>query len=608
MVWHSHMLNPRCFLEDSIRYAKMSLWISGFPWDIINDCINDFTMGYDPGESAKLFFGSKTGLSWENLDDSPDKFVECPRCKQSVPVPWTAGEVNSSVDQIFETYYGFADKTFYASCTFCSTTINHERLKVAKFRKDLKALIEQRYPMPGTFYNTRGVPEAAVDPPSTFPNRLLWAFQRSLVGLNDTELEKCMTVSEIRHRLEMGISNQKEILLDVIGGTIRFDVSSEERRRLEAIGIRVRSRLIAEEKIAFRRMMSRYWENHTPFAIDLVGAVVRQGVFVRKMDEIDWLHSPTVMATMGRLIEKYHVFMRIMVAHPLCMAVPTLDVDLAWHTHQLDPSRYYFHCLSETGNSGQTDRPYFIDHDDKVDEIKLSDGFEWTSKMYRKFTDGGVYSECTCWYCEATRVPDLYLSILPTPSISRARAAADALHDRIPPDQDKNPHISVHNAVTPQRTMVPGPTPRQVKSMLLRNNYEKALRRLQKRNKKQGKQPETNKKAETADDPQALRTAWGYPVFVPFYSPYVVDPSIHQGIYPGNPTCMSFVPGAHGNCAAGTCGGGVAAGSCRGFGVGRCTGGCSGGNGGQASCGRTSGYIAGGFGGSSPSGCGGSSG
>jgi hypothetical protein len=26
----------------------------------------------------------------------------------------------------------------------------------------------------------------------------------------------------------------------------------------------------------------------------------------------------------------------------------------------------------------------FIDHDDKVDEEKLSDGFAWTSKMYRR--------------------------------------------------------------------------------------------------------------------------------------------------------------------------------------------------------------------------------
>jgi hypothetical protein len=35
--------------------------------------------------------------------------------------------------------------------------------------------------------------------------------------------------------------------------------------------------------------------------------------------------------------------------------------------------------------------------------VGISDGFAWTSKMYRRATNGGIYSECTCWYCEATR-------------------------------------------------------------------------------------------------------------------------------------------------------------------------------------------------------------
>lgn len=44
----------------------------------------------------------------------------------------------------------------------------------------------------------------------------------------------------------------------------------------------------------------------------------------------------------------------------------------------------------------------FIDHDDKIDEIKLTSAFEWTSKKYQQLF-GEVYSECTCWYCESIR-------------------------------------------------------------------------------------------------------------------------------------------------------------------------------------------------------------
>ena len=100
------------------------------------------------------------------------------------------------------------------------------------------------------------------------------------------------------------------------------------------------------------------------------------------------------MDTMERLIVKYRRFIDIMVANPTHMAVPTLDVDLAWHTHQLSPQSYY--------GSTTTKASKFIDHDDKVSEDKLNTAFEWTSKTYQeRYND--VYSECTCWYCESIR-------------------------------------------------------------------------------------------------------------------------------------------------------------------------------------------------------------
>jgi hypothetical protein len=77
------------------------------------------------------------------------------------------------------------------------------------------------------------------------------------------------------------------------------------------------------------------------------------------------------------------------------LCVPTLDVDLAWHTHQTMPASYYAACTSRGGTK-------FIDHDDKIREDKLSEAFEWTSKVYQEnFNE--VYSECTCWYCETVR-------------------------------------------------------------------------------------------------------------------------------------------------------------------------------------------------------------
>lgn len=97
---------------------------------------------------------------------------------------------------------------------------------------------------------------------------------------------------------------------------------------------------------------------------------------------------------MTRLITKYKRFAKIMATYPNEVAVPTLDVDLAWHTQQLSPSAYTHWIYAKTR--------LLIDHDDKIDEDKLSTAFEWTSKMYQELF-GEVYSECTCWYCESVR-------------------------------------------------------------------------------------------------------------------------------------------------------------------------------------------------------------
>ena len=92
---------------------------------------------------------------------------------------------------------------------------------------------------------------------------------------------------------------------------------------------------------------------------------------------------------------KYLRFMAIIAAHPNEAAVPTLDVDLAWHTHQLSPRSYLAFTVAKTKT--------LVDHNDKVDEDKLSLSFERMCKIYMERYDE-PYSECTCWYCESIRV------------------------------------------------------------------------------------------------------------------------------------------------------------------------------------------------------------
>lgn len=129
-----------------------------------------------------------------------------------------------------------------------------------------------------------------------------------LLECTNVRKNKTVTVNDIRAVLERALANK--------------DLVHTAANRV--------GRLDKAEKIAVRRMMSRYWDNSSTFALDLVGAVIRQGSFIEKMHSIDWIHSPAVGATMTRLIAKYRRYFEILAKFPEQVAVPTLDVDLAW--------------------------------------------------------------------------------------------------------------------------------------------------------------------------------------------------------------------------------------------------------------------------------------
>ncbi|KAL3472220.1 hypothetical protein BJX99DRAFT_235948 [Aspergillus californicus] len=579
MVWHAHMLNPRSFLEDCIRYGKMRFWFSGFPWEVINACIDDQTLVYDAGRKTGRLFLSKTGYKIDSLKDRPVKSLQCPSCGFENSAPWTRGKLTLPLGQTFDSWHGFTDKNFKIACAQCSLQITHETLRVQKFRTDVEALLTFKYPMPGTLYDLRGVPQrqgtrSRKQQEIDFPNRLIRASRGDLRQYMKSRMWSSPSVSMLRDLLEFLMQNKDNL----------------NKANPTAVSPKA---LYKAEKVAFRRMMSRYWDNSSQFALDLVGAVIRQGTFIQKMDNIDWLHSPTLTDTVHRLIRKYTVFFKVMSSNPNHMAVPTLDVDLAWHTHQLSPGRYYEYSIFQTAHNGK--HSMFIDHDDKVSEIKLSDGFEWTSKMYRKLTNGGIYSECTCWYCEAVRGPDLHGRIFQTPSGAKARLAAANLHDdpTISSHPDKNPHISAHSAIKAQNSAAfsKGINVYQTKFLKLRSEYERARRRADKRNNRTGGKTSEKQGSASKDDVYTTYPLmWGYPVYVPYYGPYTSDPSVHSDAYAADPSCNNLHPGAPGACATGTCGGGgCATGNCGG-GYGGSNGGCSGGysadaGGGSGGCG-----------------------
>jgi len=416
MVWHTHMLNPRAFLEDAMLAGLRQFWATGMPWDLVAKAI-DSDFNYNVSPECKARWAHQTGLAWDNMDDPLVKRLKCPRCSVLIEIPWTTcGLPEDYKDDGLTslTGNGYGDSNLRHGCR-CGADICKEYLSVAKFVEDTKALIgPARRPMPGTLLLPKtGTPSQQVAiygrlSHLTFPNRLLQSgcnsIRSTITSLTTHFAKLNPTMNDVRQEIEDVLKDKAHV------------------RQIDSVpSYKSRYHLPADSRIAVRKMMSRYWENFSLFALDLGGAVMRQGIFVEKMCKLDWLHSPSARETIARLLTKYGRFMDIMKGNPSQVAVPTLDVDLAWHTHQLSPSAYYRYTVNKMQR--------FVDHDDKIDDNTLSRQFEWTSKVYQDWY-GEVYSECTCWYCEGT-FPWLRLSSLLTsqPSAPHTSAPSERCSD-----------------------------------------------------------------------------------------------------------------------------------------------------------------------------------
>ena len=130
------------------------------------------------------------------------------------------------------------------------------------------------------------------------------------------------------------------------------------------------------------------WEN-----VNLLASMVeRQANFITKMGDHMWFRSPALDGTLSRALVRYESFMRLFKQHPRSTLVPTLDIDLVWHTHQCSPNQYWTSSMTLAGR--------VINHNDELDKSTLRCGFKETARFYEmRFKD--EYNTCLCWNCQA---------------------------------------------------------------------------------------------------------------------------------------------------------------------------------------------------------------
>ncbi|EFI27606.1 hypothetical protein CC1G_14532 [Coprinopsis cinerea okayama7 len=183
------------------------------------------------------------------------------------------------------------------------------------------------------------------------------------------------------------------------------------------------------------------------YSVDLAGSVLRQGTFVKKIADFGWIRpgffdTDDDEAALHRAVARYHAQVKVfssylLASNPGSFFVPTLDIDLVWHTHQLRSVDYAADCTTYVGR--------FIDHDDKVDGLKLSSSFDATCRAWkRRF--GISYTYCGCPPPGDT-IGQRLSTLIASQPISPSRSLGSHLSPPTREDSILATHPSDHNAV-----------------------------------------------------------------------------------------------------------------------------------------------------------------
>ncbi|KAJ3262864.1 hypothetical protein HDU77_011725 [Chytriomyces hyalinus] len=326
LMWHSHMLNPLRYLEDcffvfgaasaySIPFARMHAvpGIDYLPKDGSIEVWEAFTR-----EPFTIYM----------TDSSPFRFA-CIWCKGAF-----------DVDPREFVYYRMKDTGIV--CPLCHETSTASNVSAKRFINDC-----ERFNMTG----------------------------RIMFGSALDEKTSALSVAKATQDLSVVVPRDEDFYLQgLLSSTCSWDhVENGMRAQF------TRLRMVKALKNSVRRstvpkMFRAYKDIPVPLSLDLVSAVIRQRGFTGKMvgGIVDWCERDAL----PRATIRYRNFLALMKKEPGKFLVPTLDVDLMWHTHQCFPLQYQEFGLAELGR--------VINHDDSVESDTLNKSFNVTSKAWKR--------------------------------------------------------------------------------------------------------------------------------------------------------------------------------------------------------------------------------
>ncbi|KAK0189741.1 hypothetical protein F5146DRAFT_1052324 [Armillaria mellea] len=343
MVWHAYLLNPARYSEDSLRNEHIKILAGTGDWFQDLTC---YSIDSPPSDAHVQAWLQKTHLPYDPFESAlvlTHREIACPQCLMKVNVRLVDSKGTGYLQQLFMT-----------RCTGCSLAITKERLVFHKLAMDL---VGSNNILAGTLHTPANIENSSRA--KAIKTRILGILPHA--GNAKTEREWAVKIQN------------------------RMDYSMKKIR--SAMGQRVKR--YGEQVLSC--IMGAY-EDDRIFSLDLIGAVLRQGSFVEKMHKLGWTEQDFFSSSEDEVVLKhctarYHAFLDLMSSSPTGFFVPTLDIDLVWHTHQLSAQQYSRDCLEYVRR--------FVDHDDKVAENKLSDAFDFSCRAWQdRF--GIPYAHCGC--------------------------------------------------------------------------------------------------------------------------------------------------------------------------------------------------------------------
>jgi hypothetical protein len=268
------MLNPRSYFEDTIRRGLNGLWAAGMPWKLVNEAI-DSRFEYNTRDECRSAWSILTSRNWNNTDDSPTKRMICPSCARTLEIPWTTCGLPEDKKEPGPGVAGegYGDDKLAYTCPGCHLVVTRGLLELGKFVQDVKSLVSDHRPMPGTILDEQLPPQFSRGPskpiPRTFPNRLLSRLHKRVVTIFESRDPQGTSLESIRELIESNLND------------------SNQMRQVDDFNLWHVDYLVPRvSRLHIRKMMSRYWNNAAPFAVELSGAVLRQSIFTEKMCEV----------------------------------------------------------------------------------------------------------------------------------------------------------------------------------------------------------------------------------------------------------------------------------------------------------------------------------